>query len=1333
MKKVLILGIVAIFLGMALVNGVLSLQEKGIESNEFSVGSPEDYVNITEASLEITEQEGMLFNNEGSIFVHNNATYDGLSFEITGSDLNDVYPEGVALDLGDNGRDEYRFDGWSVGQWGNQSNMINDLWESRTSHDAFPVPEGDMYYVKLPSRAVVTDVNMDLEHPLIPVVQEGYFEDDNLDIANSYYYYYGYEYSWGYKYEYGYSYYYPTSYWENYNYASQFRYSYPGYQYSSYGNTYKGGQPDSTVHMTWELDDPAFSVPQGANILKYELNYPVRNYAGYAGSYGYTWTSNSARYYGGERTYGVFEALEPQLTDDDMNYYYSYYDYYYNQERLPDLEEDTIDEYYYDLYPGYDPTVIDEYTLDEFFSNSYYKDEFMPVYDLSDLASDWIDGTTENNGIMLAMYDTPYGTMPYDGGVDDDFVYINDAGSYSGARQQNNYQFYYGGYLYNPLCSYYANNYGHLYPKLIISYDLASYDPWLDFGDDGVNEYTHVGELYEPISVGGTPAFNNAINTYLATHLPDEVDDYGNEFTYVPIRLGAESAGKIVIDNIKIRYDYTALVYYNPTTGTTLDELNSLVPSDEIGWSLIPINLTADSQGIIELDNLQILGSKPNYRPTVKEVIVPSVEEGIIDPMWLEITQFFEDMDQDVSTLDYRVNSNDMGSHVELFIYRPETRAGEVYLGIDTSIDENWFGDVQVVISAMDDGGKDIMTDPFTITIDPVNDLPYMDMELPEITGEEGIDPILIEYNAPTGRDVAMGKVSFLMAADGVPYYMDIEDERIYLGFQLLDGEMNEATLETSNDDGFKIYRGANGELSLTILPPEYTEDPDNFIVIIGSNPDYNMEYGMYYLRVFTSDDPNDIYGQTYETVPITIAPVNDPPLISVVPDVVLDEDTSYSGTVDFIDMYLSDIDSPMSELSVMFYPSEDEVEIVLDNDNHLQVDVAMDFYGVVPVTVEATDGESSVFSTFNVRIRSINDMPKVVVSNVFESMVIDDMFYIRGTANDIEKDLRWVEVGVVEKGGFLYEDDWGIADGAYVWQYLMDIRDLRTAEYEVFIRAYDGRDYSEVLEFVVNVKTPEPEKPSPAPEVTITTTFDDVLSDKVEVSGTVFDESGYVDFVEFRIDGGIWKKAALDVDAWTALINTRIFTNDNHNLSVRAYDGKSYSEIEFSRFEIFNEDSDLDGISNEWENILQLDPFNPLDGTMDFDEDGFSNAEEVAANTDIFDGLSHPAEDDGKSAIDTWALIFIAVAIISAIVIIALFILNIRIEKNMHGWREDLHRRRAERRPKTLLQKIVEMTPIFGGAAMAPAGPALPGGAESGPDVAALPPAQEGFDQPPQ
>lgn len=1317
---------------MALFTGVNSLQEKSISSNEFSLGDAENYINVTESVLTIKDRGGDFFNNEANIFVYNNATYDSISFDIESSSYNGEYPLGLGIDLDNNGREEYRFSGWSVGPMGNQVNIIDDSWTSQESFEVFPSPEGDYYYIKLPSRATVNDVNVDISHPLKPVLLEGYFNEDNLDIGSSYLYKYNREYTSGSNpYRYLTTYYYGQSYYTDYDYSSQIRgldyNSYPAYDhpYSSYSH-YAIGHPDARLYMKWDTEDDDLRVPPGATIMSYELNYPISTYL-YYNSYGYSWTSNTARYYSGEQYYGVYETKEDLISEDEMNRVYSGSAKYYYQQDQNKYTWDDANDTYFEFIPEIGTDLIDSYKKEEEFSNGAMN-HFEPLYDLKDLAQEWVDGTKENHGICLTRYKTPYTEIYHNGSIGD-YVMYNDARSYNQARDKNNYQHFYAGYLYNPLNTYYLQyGYGQYYPKLLIEYDLASKNPWVDFADDGIVEYQHVGDLgATPVTLGGTVAYTNAINNYLNSHLPDEVDDYGNEFTYVPFKVGGDSAGKIVMNNMSIKYDYTPKVFYNPNNVNFINELNSVVPSQEDGWSLIQLNMTAKSAGNVTIKNLELSGVKPNYRPEVSMINVPPVPEGIVDDEWLDLTGFFYDVDQDASTLEYWVESNSEEDHVEFFINKPMTRGDPVYLGIDTTIDENWFGEVHVVVSALDEMGKSISTDPIAVTIESVNDYPYLDMELPEISGEEGVDPILIEYTAPTGRGVATGKISFMMSADGMPYFKDIEEDDIYLGFQLLDGDMNETLLETSNEDGFKIYRGSDGEISLYVLPPEYTEDPDNFIIVIGSNSDYNLDGNKYYLRVFMSDDPEDIYGQSFETMDIMITPVNDPPIVASIPDVIFDEDSSYVGNIDFIAEYLGDIDSPSDDLAVTFEPSAEEVKVYLDSDNYLHVDADLDFNGVVPIMVKATDGVDHEIASFNVRIRSINDAPKVVVSNLFNGKIIDDMFYIRGTANDIEKDLRWIEIGVVEEGEFLYEDDWDIADGIYVWQYLMDIRNLNTGTYDVTIRAYDGIDYSPTLEFKVNVKTPEPGLPSPAPVVTITTEFTEILSDKVSIAGTAVDESGYVEFVEFRVDGGLWEKISLEGDNWMAILNTRTLTNTVHNLSVRAYDGKSYSEVDFDEFEVMNVDSDLDGITNEMENILQLDPFNPLDGTMDFDEDGYSNAEEVEANTNIFDGDSYPNKGDDGPFLDTWAIIFIALAIISAVVILALFILNIRIERNMHMWREDLHRRRAERKPKTLLQKIVEITPVFGSSAMQPAGPALPGGQnETGSESAALPPAQE-------
>jgi hypothetical protein len=313
----------------------------------------------------------------------------------------------------------------------------------------------------------------------------------------------------------------------------------------------------------------------------------------------------------------------------------------------------------------------------------------------------------------------------------------------------------------------------------------------------------------------------------------------------------------------------------------------------------------------------------------------------------------------------------------------------------------------------------------------------------------------------------------------------------------------------------------------------------------------------------------------------------------------------------------------------------------------------------------------------------------------------------------------------LVPRGDLLTGESWVEAEGTFVWQYLLDIRDLDDGVYELHLRSYDGRDYSEELVFDVQIEGIKPKLDPYRPSVTIMSDLSGVSTDTIEVYGEASDESGYIEHVEYRVDGGTWERATLDGVDWSCRINTRTLTNGVHNFSVRAYDRKSYSDIEFVDFDVMNEDSDMDGIDNDLEMELLMDPFNELDGAMDYDNDGYSNAVELKAGYDPFDQNSHPTEgEDEEPFLDRTLLWVIVIAVIAVVLILGLFLLNVRLDRNVHLWKDDLNRKRMEKRPKTLLQRIVEIAPTWGG--HADSGPALPGGQVEGGSSEALPPASE-------
>jgi hypothetical protein len=289
----------------------------------------------------------------------------------------------------------------------------------------------------------------------------------------------------------------------------------------------------------------------------------------------------------------------------------------------------------------------------------------------------------------------------------------------------------------------------------------------------------------------------------------------------------------------------------------------------------------------------------------------------------------------------------------------------------------------------------------------------------------------------------------------------------------------------------------------------------------------------------------------------------------------------------------------------------------------------------------------------------------------------------------------------------------------------MLDIREYADGEYDLYIRSYDGnRDFSDVFKVTLNMQNPRQDVDLDPPSLTLTSVFEGVLQDTVEVNGEVSDESGYIEFVEYRTDSGNWRRAVLsEMSVWTAVLDTRMLTNEVHTFSVRAYDGKAYSDTITENFEVMNEDSDLDGVMNVDEVVFGMDPFNPIDGPMDFDSDGYSNAVEIREGTDIFDAQVHPEDpDEDSSRIETWAIVMIVAAVLLAVVILGLFVMNVRMDRKIHRWHSDLNQRRMERRPKTLLQKIVEIAPTYR-PNVVPLSNVLPG---SAPQQDSLPPAPE-------
>ena len=146
-------------------------------------------------------------------------------------------------------------------------------------------------------------------------------------------------------------------------------------------------------------------------------------------------------------------------------------------------------------------------------------------------------------------------------------------------------------------------DYDIIYRRSISSYPS---DVTLDVGDDGSIDWQHPGELNDdnsPQTYSGSD-FVDDLNTALSS-AKYFTDFYGNDIATIILNLTSDTAGLVVLDNMRIEYDYTALVIdFNTTLNDYLKDHQD--EQDGEGNIVIPLTITTDSAGKLTLSELYI-------------------------------------------------------------------------------------------------------------------------------------------------------------------------------------------------------------------------------------------------------------------------------------------------------------------------------------------------------------------------------------------------------------------------------------------------------------------------------------------------------------------------------------------------------------------------------------------------------------------------------------------------------------------------------------------------------------------------------------------------------
>ena len=236
----------------------------------------------------------------------------------------------------------------------------------------------------------------------------------------------------------------------------------------------------------------------------------------------------------------------------------------------------------------------------------------------------------------------------------------------------------------------------------------------------------------------------------------------------------------------------------------------------------------------------------------------------------------------------------------------------------------DWNGEV-LVTAVVENDMSDLSDETsFTLTVEPVDDVPFVDLYLTDSFLEEDFEDTVETDLNEVFKDID-GDLTFAFA---------LSDENI-LGVAIVD-EMLE----------FTSFQDVHGQTEL---------------VVTASNP----------MRAFVSD-----------TVIITVVPVKDSPVVSISNDTTyFDEDQMLSlpSIVEMMDNGAwFDVDNSLEDLSFSLFSEIDFMHINWDGDNQTNAVLYADpdFYGEGAITLCVDDGEYQVCDSRVVMVSPVNDPP---------------------------------------------------------------------------------------------------------------------------------------------------------------------------------------------------------------------------------------------------------------------------------------------------------------------------------------------------------------------
>ena len=323
--------------------------------------------------------------------------------------------------------------------------------------------------------------------------------------------------------------------------------------------------------------------------------------------------------------------------------------------------------------------------------------------------------------------------------------------------------------------------------------------------------------------------------------------------------------------------------------------------------------------------------------------------------------------------------------------------------------ESNFYGDVEISVSVSDGSLSDYTT--FTLTVNPVNDAPVLDLISDQVIDEDGMFTYTLTASDIDSEDLYYGAMldgNSILSLDNNLITITPDSNfngSITVTYTVTDGDLSDSNsfiLEVNPVNDAPVIGSIedqsideDGSLTLQLSASDVDADDLTFSAVDGNTsleitedqltvtPESNF-YGDVEISVSVSD--GSLSDST--TFTLTVNPVNDAPVvINTIDDVEVNEDSG-DVSIDLSDIFYDVENGSSLSLTVLEYM--DHVSANLE-ETTLTLSFSPNGFGSGEVIVSASDvlnSRLSVQTTFNVTVNPVNDAP--VIADI-ENQTIDE------------------------------------------------------------------------------------------------------------------------------------------------------------------------------------------------------------------------------------------------------------------------------------------------------------------------------------------------------